>query len=142
MSGLLAAIAGSLSAPPAATVTLDASYTISAIRIGAVASCTITFESDGDITASGNSVFPTDRGDWLSPTSSAPGLYEIRATVVSGSVSGSSTGTWLALTSNRAWTVTSPGFVGTNTAQLTVEIRNNGGSVLDSTTVNLSAEFA
>lgn len=86
---------------------------------------TYTLEADGDIitaTTAGGSV---DAGDWISPKAAAGGNYEVRATVVSGSVSSGTTGSWLALSSDRTWTrsrVTS----GTDTVVLTIEIRRTG----------------
>jgi hypothetical protein len=79
----------------------------------------------------------TDIGDWISPTSAAPGSYEALATVVFGSVSGSATGSWLALTTTRAWTLTLTG-AGSTAAQLTVSIRL-GGTVITTATIDLEA---
>ena len=97
-------------------------------------------ENDGDIrhlsTSGGNS----DEGDWVRPKSSAPGSYEVRATLNSGTLDGSSdaTGSWLALTTSRDWGVTRS-TVGTNTAELLIEIRKAGGPVLGSAVIGLSA---
>lgn len=79
-------------------------------------------------------------GNWVTPTSLAGANYEARATVVSGvTPSGSATGTWLALNTSRQWTV-GRGSVGTDTTQLTIEIRNASTlSVLVTQTVNLTA---
>ena len=77
----------------------------------------------------------TDIGDWISPTSAAPGSYEARADVVFGSVTGSATGSWLALTTTRAWTLSLVGS-GSEAAALTVSIRL-GGTVITTATINL-----
>jgi len=86
---------------------------------------TYTLEADGDIitaTTAGGSV---DAGDWIIPKGAAGGNFEVQATIVSGSVSSGTTGSWLALSSDRTWTrsqVTS----GTSTVVLTIEIRRVG----------------
>lgn len=79
-----------------------------------------------------------DIGDWISPKSAAPGSYEARADVVFGSVTGAATGSWLALTSTRTWTLSSssPGFA---SARLTVSIRLSG-TTLTTATVDLSTQ--
>jgi hypothetical protein len=77
-------------------------------------------------------------GDWISPTSAAPGSYEARADIVFGSVSGSATGSWLALTSTRTWTVarSSPG---RSESRITVQIRLSG-TVITTATIDLSVQ--
>lgn len=121
-----------------ATITLDTSYSMYGTDGGfGSASASFALESDGDIIASegfGN----VDVGDWISPKASAPGSYEVRATIVSGSLSSGTTGSWLALTSTRTWVVSrsSPGY---SSCVLTIEIRLSG-TVLDTTTVTLEAE--
>lgn len=79
-----------------------------------------------------------DIGDWISPKSAAPGSYEARADVVFGSVTGAATGSWLALTSTRTWTLSSlsPGFA---SARLTVSIRLSG-TTLTTATVDLTTQ--
>jgi hypothetical protein len=76
-------------------------------------------------------------GDWISPTSAAPGSYEVRADVVVGTVSGSTTGSWLALSSSRQWNVQrlTSGFA---SATLTISIRL-AGVTLATCTVSLEA---
>lgn len=102
------------------------------------ASVSIIFESDGDIIESGTNSGVTDRGDWLAPKASAPSDYEIRATLVSGSVTSGTMNTWLALTSNRTWSrARIP--VGTTECQVLFEIRKGAGAVLDSCTVTMTA---
>ena len=99
----------------------------------------ISFESDGDIITVGD-LGTVDEGDWINPKASAPGSYEIRATLVSGDTPSGTLGSWLALTSNRTWTNNKPGGLpGVRSCQLTIEIRL-GSTVLDTTTVNLYAE--
>ena len=85
-------------------------------------------ESGGDIRV--NSSAPSDVGDWISPKAFAPGAYECRATLNSGTLSSGTTGSWLALTSTRTWTCAN-----TASANLTIEIRNGSGTTVASGTV-------
>lgn len=88
------------------------------------------------------STLTTPIGNWVTPTSRAS-AYEVRATLNSGSVDGTSaaTGTWLAMTADRRWTVTRT-TIGTSTANLTLEIRRaSDGTVMDSATISLTAEL-
>lgn len=65
--------------------------------------------------------------------------YECRASIVSGTVSSGSTGTWLALTSTRAWTKTQS-VVGTGSVTLTIEVRSAASLVvLGTATITLTA---
>ena len=73
--------------------------------------------------------------EWATPLNAGNGaLYEINVNPTSGSVTGSATNTWLALSSTRTWTNITP-----NTdAVLTVQIRLNGGAVQDTATITLN----
>lgn len=75
---------------------------------------------------------------WIEPTSAASGSYEVKATVTAGALSSGTTGSWLALSSNRSWSV-GPVTLGNANATLTIEIRKDG-VVLDSATITLEAE--
>ena len=92
----------------------------------------VKYETDGEFFArTGATTAYVDTGSWLTPESKATGGgYEIRATLNSGTLATGTTGTWLALTSDRAWTVDQY-----DTANLTIDIRKNGGSVLSTGTV-------
>ena len=66
--------------------------------------------------------------------------YECRATVISGALSSGTAGSWLSLGTSREWTVTQS-VVGTNTCDLTIEIRNASTLVvLDSATITIEAD--
>lgn len=100
--------------------------------------------SDGRIriSTSGGSGY-TNLRDFVTPqNSSAAGLYQAKISGVSGtSPSGASAGVWLDLTSSRTWyLLRSTDTPGTTTSSFTLEIRPVGGAVLDSVTVNLSAQ--
>lgn len=100
---------------------------------------TYTLESDGDVISTTTDFGSSDQGDWITPKSAAPSDYQVRATVVSGSLSSGTTGSWLVLTSNRSWT-RSRATEGVDTCVLTIEIRKGTGSVLSTATITLTAE--
>tara|TARA_R110002060_G_scaffold66407_1_gene75228 strand:- start:255 stop:821 length:567 start_codon:yes stop_codon:yes gene_type:complete len=100
---------------------------------------TIWYESDGDIIANGGAYSSSDIGNWIDPKSAAPGSYQIRATLNSGtSPSGSAVGSWMALTSTRSWILSSSAGQ-SKTCNLTIQIRV-GGVIQDSATVVLTAD--
>lgn len=94
------------------------------------------FESDGDIVAI-TSVGSADQGDWITPKSAAPGLYEIMAHQDSGDPVTGTLDTWLALTSSRSWSLEQL-VAGSATAALTISIRL-GGAVLSTRAWGLEA---
>lgn len=99
----------------------------------------ILYESDGDVINQHGATGDTDVDDWLSPKTGAPGAYEIRAILNSGTPpAGSAVGSWLPLTSNRSWILSSSPSQ-SKTCQLTIEIRS-GATVLDSGTITLTAD--
>jgi len=79
--------------------------------------------------------------EWTNPlTGGQGGNYEVQATLQAGTLSAgsSATGSWLALTSNRAWLVSQVA-PGNKAATLLIEIRLNAGAVQDSCTIDLDA---
>jgi hypothetical protein len=80
---------------------------VSVSSIGAGSqTATYTLESDGDVMSDSTIFGPVDEGDWITPKANAPSDYEARATLNSGTMTSGTTGSWLALTSNRSWTLT------------------------------------
>lgn len=81
--------------------------------------------------------------DWIIPNGAANSSYEVYCAVNSTSGNGldagsASTATWLALSTNREWFCNRT-TVGTDNANITISIRYNGGSTLDSGTYDLTA---
>jgi len=106
--------------------------TITTTFVSGTHTASVQFQSDGDIVApSGTSA---SLGDWIDPKSSAPGDYEIRATLISGTVTSGTIGTWQALTSSRTWSITN-GI--SRTTQIFFEIRDGEGTVQDDGTITL-----
>lgn len=89
------------------------------------------------ITVSGRTTSP---GNWIFPTSAAGANYEARATVNSGSLTSGTTGSWIALSSSRSWTLDQTS-VGAISCNLTIEIRHATSlAVLDTASITLEAE--
>lgn len=94
-------------------------------------------QSDGDVYIY-EAGTPTFIEYWAMPPSAAN--MEAKATVTSGSISSGTTGSWLALSTTRTWTV-SRATVGISSATMTVEIRRIGTTLtLGSCSVTLTAE--
>ena len=86
----------------------------------------------------GAGAYSTTRA-WLAPVYGV-GEFEVRATIVSGSVSSGTTGSWLALSSTRTWERTATGGAGASTVVLTIEIRRaSTGTVVATCTLTLTA---
>ena len=107
--------------------------TITTQFVSGTNTASVQFQSDGDIVAPSGTP-SASLGDWVDPKSSAPGDYEIRATVTSGTLSSGTTNTWQALTSSRTWSITSSG---SKLTQVFFEIRDSSGTVLDDGTITL-----
>ena len=114
--------------------------TISAIGSGGAQTATYTLESDGDVMSATTDGGSVDAGDWIDPKANAPSDYEVQATLVSGTLSTGTTGSWLALSSNRSWTLQRVTVGAATQVTLTIEIRKGSGAVLASATVTLDAE--
>jgi hypothetical protein len=117
------------------------STTTAGIRVG----------TDGFITERrGGSYTSIDTStDWIIPRSAASSDYECRITSVSftvGSgwlVQAAANDTWVDLSAHREWSVqdSNSGPAGRKVVSFTLEIRLNGGSVLDSGSYTLEADY-
>lgn len=107
--------------------------TITTQFVSGTNTASVQFQSDGDIVAPSGTP-SASLGDWVDPKSSAPGDYEIRATVTSGTLSSGTTNTWQALTSSRTWSITSSN---SKLTRVFFEIRDSSGTVLDDGTITL-----
>ena len=98
-------------------------------------SSTYEIQADGDVLVNSIQV-----EEWNTSTTAGSG-YEVKATLNSGSLTSGTTGSWLALSSNRTWTVTDTTQDDiAQTATLTIQIRATGTTtVLDSSAITLSA---
>lgn len=110
-----------------------ADLTASDEQVSGSASATYTLSSDGTLAATGYSDI-----NWITPRVGM-GLYEVRATVQSGSLTGGTTGTWLALDTSRSWSRIRTS-TGSSSCSLLIEIRRaSDGTVVDSATIILIA---
>lgn len=131
-----------LAASPGAVVSLgDASDSVTAVYDGVFQpeiTAGYALQNDGDVSTANAG----DIGDWIAPKSAAGADYEARATVLTGALTTGTTGSWLALSTTREWSVTQSGGAGTTECVLLIEIRAaGGGSPLASAQVTLVANL-
>jgi len=98
----------------------------------------VNFLSNGTATVTGATFTTVNLTNWATPTSLAPGTYQIRTSLMSGSALTINSGTsWLALTTNRSWGYfTSSGIL---SGVIRVEIRDGTGPVLSTGYFQLTA---
>ena len=98
----------------------------------------VNFLSNGTATVTGATLTTVNLTNWATPTSLAPGSYQIRTSLMSGSSLTINSGTsWLALTTNRSWGYfTTSGIL---SGVIRVEIRNGTGPVLSTGYFQLTA---
>lgn len=139
MSGVVLSLLGtSGSAASAVTITIDPA-TIYGFNPGTTASARYELNSGGGAFRSVNGGASTLLYAWCVPASQAAN-YEVYASLVSGSLSAgsSATDTWLALSSTRAWQVSTTLF---DAATINVGVRRIGSTtILASADINLIAE--
>lgn len=106
---------------------------------GGSAQATITLVTGGTFTSAGINVGTVDSGNWVTPTTLAPGSYTIRAHLNSGDTpAGSALDSDLALTSNRSWNVSVPSS-GSSTAVLALTLKDGGGNTVATATTTITA---
>jgi hypothetical protein len=105
---------------------------------GSAATASFTIRTDRTVQ---NHAGTTIDSAWLASGYSASD-YSVRVTVNSGTTPTGTIGSWLALTSNRTWSLTdAAGASGTKTCSLKVEIKENAsGTILDTATYTLTAD--
>jgi hypothetical protein len=141
MSGAVLSLIGAGGGASAVTITLSAQYIYAFNALG-TASAAYQLKSDGTANYSQNGGGYIFLEDWCVPGAQATN-YECYVTVVSGVLDGSSsaTGTWLALSSSRAWLVSQP-TLGITDAIINIGIRRVGTStILASADITLQAEY-
>ena len=141
MAGVFLTLVGSTAGSgPAVTITVDPAFVSAFNTLGSPATANISFNSTGTTTEAINGGAATTLYNWCVPAAEA-GNYEIYATLYAGGVSGGSSAfnTWLALSTNRAWQVTTSS--GIATASINVGIRRAGSTtILASADIELYAE--
>ena len=132
MSALLAILLSAGGEPGGGGVSL-ANLTVEAEQPEPVALAVYSLTSTGKRQATG-----IDEANWITP---AMGManYEVRATLLSGSVSSGSTGSWLSLGTTRSWT-RDRASNGSASCGLLIEIRRTSDlSVVASASITLTA---
>lgn len=103
------------------------------------AQTTLTLSLNGAYAVYGANLGTFESGNWVTPTSVAPGAYTIRAHRVSGGTpNGDALDTDLALTTSRSWTVSTVG--GTSLTNLTLTLKDGGGNVVATSNVGIRAD--
>lgn len=105
------------------------------------ASTTLNINSDGTVVATGANTGTLASYNWITPTTGST-TYYVRATLTSGTFTSGTTGTWLALSSNRSWntayTSDTPGNKAT-TATFEIATDSGGTNVVVSASISLEA---
>lgn len=117
-------------------------FSVTKITSGGTLNAIVTFNTDGSIAGSGSGTGGNPTSQYFDPVTVGIGTsYWVRATATSGSFSGGTTDTWLALSSNRAWNRTTAAF-GVQTVVATFDISSDsGGSVIVATgSITLTAD--
>lgn len=139
MSGIQMALLGT---GPSATFRLDANSYSDFGALGLQpASVTFNVNSNGSVEVATFGSGIIDSYDWITPTTGSTS-YFVRATLNSGSLSSGTTGTWLALTSDRNWAVQKlENSTGSQVANLTIAIASDSGgtNIVVSATISLEA---
>ena len=103
--------------------------------------CGITFKPDGLLTFNADDASPTDEW-WSKPGAGAGANYEVKAVLSAGgfTAEAAADGVWIAISSNRVWSVTETVAVSTETATATFSIRDLASQVvLGSASIKITA---
>lgn len=116
--------------------------TVISNRVAGTATATVALLASGVLTRT-TDLFGTVSSDleWMNPNSWLPTTnFQVRLTVNSGATpSGSATGTWLTLSTDRTWTNSQTG-AGSVTSNVTIEVRDIASTnVIASMTFDLTA---
>jgi hypothetical protein len=138
MTGILCAATAGRPAPPPNTIAIGDESIFDFQFFPSQALAEYQLQNDGDIVRTVSNG-QADIGDWLSPKSNF-GLYEARATLLSGDTPSGTLNTWLPLSGTRAWSVFETEENGQKSCDLLIEIRfTQTGVILDSATISLTA---
>lgn len=126
VSGIMVAVASALGF----AYTAIAGSVTGAAGAGVNAGGTLDVNSAGtwQLTRTGSSGTPSPSGlqNWIAPVVGTPGdTHWVRASITSGTVTTGTTGSWLALSSNRQWTKTAVN--GDDSVTLTIAIATDSG---------------
>ena len=140
MSGALLTLLGAGGGASAVTINLSPQLFF-AINFGAPASAAYQLNSSGNAEYSENGGAYGLLEAWCIPAAQAVN-YECYATLVSGSLTSGTLGTWLALSSSQSWSVVQ-NFLGTADAVINVGIRRvSTTTILASADIEMNAEYS
>ena len=109
------------------------------VGAGGFAQTTISFTNTGLYSVDGANLGTFESGNWITPTSIAPGAYTIRAHVSSGGVpNGSALDTDVALSTSPGWYVSTVG--GTVLSTLLLTLKDGSGNTVATSTVSIRAD--
>lgn len=112
------------------------------VSTGVSAVATLNMLSNGTYSCVGTTLGTTQSGNWITPTTFAPGGYTIRMHSDSGVIPvGPAMDTDHALSSNRIWSVTRAA-VGTDSATVTLTLKDGGGVTVRSQSFTFTAQRA
>lgn len=140
MSGILMAVMGAGGAT--FLIKSDLYNDMGVFGVDSSAGVTFRVNSDGTVLVDGDVMGTFDTYNWIDPTTGSSAYY-VRATTTSGSFTSGTTGTWLALNTNRTWVLrtTTLGFASV-TATFQVATDAAGTNVVASGSVTLSSELS
>lgn len=103
--GIMQATLGALAAGLGVIATI-VRWRLYSSSLGGSSTCSLTIGADGSISVVSDVVLNAGGTLWYNPITPAVGnSYWVRATVTSGALTSGTTGSWLALTSARTWSV-------------------------------------
>ena len=113
--------------------TYDVTTGVSDAGFAGAGGTNVNFVTNGTFVAQGDNIGVADSGNWVTPTSEAPGAYTIAASLVSGDTpGGQALDTDLDFSVNRAWTLSQIG-LGSKACQLAMTLKNGGVTVATGT---------
>ena len=116
-------------------VTLTASSSMAGVAAGAM----YELQFGGDVFATQGNNTTVDVGDWVSPKANLTN-YQVLATLVSGTLTAGTVGSWLSLgSSTRQW-FKQQSSIGTLTAVIDIQIRRASDSVIVSPTARITLQ--
>jgi hypothetical protein len=102
------------------------------------ATCVYRLENDGDVMSTNGNNSVVDRGDWIAPRVNMA-LFSARVTMISGTLSSGTTGSFLNLGTTREWQRNRT-TIGSNACSFTVDIQRDSNSVIvASATIDMTA---
>jgi hypothetical protein len=141
VTGVTAIMAGIGGGGPVYLIKSDIYFDQGIFGVDPSAGVTFTVGSGGTVTAVGDIAGSLDSYNWIDPTTGSTTHY-VRATLTSGTFSSGTAGSWLALTSDRAWYVgVSSQIAKSATATFEIATDAGGTNIVASGTVTLSAEL-